>query len=132
MEEHLQEGTIKQICNDRIWIRKLHNFGLAGGYGKGKRLLVIGAPLLFWTGCLVHFISLLKQQGNTAEKAGLAMILGGGASNLVDRIRQGYVTDYFSFHVPWKRIQRLVFNLSDMFIFLGVLLSIPVQVWKNK
>ena len=52
-----------------------------------------------------------------------ALALGGGACNLADRMRRGYVTDYFSFNVPWKKLRGLVFNLSDMFIAVGALLT---------
>jgi len=43
-------------------------------------------------------------------------------SNLYDRCRKGYVTDYIRFHSPWKRLNELVFNLSDLFIMAGAVL----------
>ena len=34
------------------------------------------------------------------------------------------VRDYFSFRSKWRRFSRLVFNLSDICIFLGGLLAL--------
>jgi len=50
---------------------------------------------------------------------GLSLLLGGGGSNLYDRITKGYVVDYFSFRTPWRWLNRIVFNISDFCIFFG-------------
>lgn len=52
---------------------------------------------------------------------GYALILGGGLSNFIDRVKKGTVTDYLRFpNFPIKKISNLVFNLSDFGIFAGV------------
>ncbi len=51
------------------------------------------------------------------ERFALATIAGGATGNIVDRFRDGAVTDYLSFHVGgwyWP-----AFNLSDVFIVAG-------------
>ena len=49
----------------------------------------------------------------------LVLMAGGGLSNLTDRISQGYVDDYISMaHGPGK-LQKLVFNLSDILVLAG-------------
>jgi signal peptidase II len=55
---------------------------------------------------------------------GLSLVLGGGLMNLYDRCEHGAVTDYFSFKKKNGKTGHLVFNLSDMFIFLGSLLTV--------
>ena len=45
------------------------------------------------------------------------MALAGGASNLYDRTKRGYVVDYLN--VQWKSLKKVVFNLGDIFILLG-------------
>ena len=51
----------------------------------------------------------------------LALLLGGGSSNFIDRMKKGSVTDYVRFpKFPVKKISELVFNLSDFGIFAGV------------
>ena len=44
----------------------------------------------------------------------LGFVLGGSVSNLLDRIRQGYVTDFLDLEY-WP-----AFNLADTFIVVGV------------
>ncbi len=52
---------------------------------------------------------------------GYALLLGGGISNFIDRMKKGSVTDYVRFpKFPVKNISELVFNLSDFGIFAGV------------
>lgn len=102
-----------------ILVRKLHNYGIAGG-GLGQHSLWVKRITgLLLGGMGIHFLMLLFQKGNRGLKLAYSLILGGGLSNFVDRCTKGYVTDYFSFNVPWKKLKRLVFNLSDMFIMLG-------------
>ena len=72
---------------------------------------------------IVWFL-LLRKKENPGILLGLSLLLGGGASNLYDRIAKGYVVDYFSFRTPWKRLNRINFNLSDLCIFLGGILLV--------
>ena len=50
---------------------------------------------------------------------GRSAILGGAISNLYDRLVKGYVVDYFS--IEFKRLKKVIFNLGDIFVFLGSL-----------
>lgn len=47
-------------------------------------------------------------------KAGCGLFLGGAIGNLIDRVRQGLVIDFFDFRV-WP-----VFNIADIAICIGV------------
>jgi signal peptidase II len=44
----------------------------------------------------------------------LGLVIGGSVSNLADRVRFGYVTDFLDFRY-WP-----AFNLADSFIVIGV------------
>ncbi|MRG73914.1 signal peptidase II [Alphaproteobacteria bacterium HT1-32] len=51
------------------------------------------------------------------EALALALIAGGAIGNIIDRIRQGAVTDFLDFHAMgwhWP-----AFNFADVFIFVG-------------
>lgn len=105
----------------RIRLTCYHNRGAFLNFmEKRGRLVLIITTLLF--GALLSacgFIVCGKKSRLLA--AGLTLMAGGAASNLFDRYRHGYVVDYFSF----KIIPRIVFNLGDLAIFLGALLSVP-------
>ena len=51
------------------------------------------------------------------NKLSLALVIGASLSNLYDRYVRGYVVDYFS--LRFGPLKKVVFNLGDIFIFLG-------------
>ena len=51
-------------------------------------------------------------------RLGLALILGGAAGNLIDRVRQGYVVDFVD--VYWGDWHFWAFNVADAAISVGV------------
>ena len=51
------------------------------------------------------------------ERLGLAMISGGALGNIIDRWRQGAVTDFLDFY--WQDLHWPTFNAADIFIFAG-------------
>lgn len=57
-------------------------------------------------------------------KLAFSFIIGGACSNVYDRIVRKYVVDYFSFNTKLKKLKDIVFNISDMFIFLGTGLAV--------
>ncbi len=115
-------GEESGICKNRIILRKYYNSGAMLDFlGKWPRLVKILCGLVMIVLC-GFFALLLRKKGNRGLKLGLAFIIGGGASNLYDRFKTGHVVDYFSFRSRFSRLQRIIFNISDLFIFLGTLL----------
>jgi len=60
--------------------------------------------------------------GHRWARAGLALILGGAAGNLLDRARQGYVVDFVD--VYWRGWHFWAFNVADAAITVGVAILI--------
>ena len=46
----------------------------------------------------------IGKKGRVLEKTALTLVLAGGASNLYDRLKRGYVVDYFS--IQWKKLKK--------------------------
>ena len=99
-----------------IKVHKNHNAGFPFGFMKERPELVKGIPLMVISAMAGALCALLQDKGKTAQKAGIAIIIGGALSNLYDRVVRGYVVDYFS--IEWEPIKKVVFNLGDMFVFL--------------
>lgn len=122
-EKKLTEGKTKQIFGGHIRLQLLHNSGVAlGALEKNPKLvLALNSALLGVAGG--EFVRMLKAEKETVAKIGLALIIGGGASNLIDRIQRGYVTDYFSIDAGerFKKLRKIVFNCSDFCVFAGIL-----------
>jgi signal peptidase II len=66
---------------------------------------------------LIIFAFVIPKKGNYLLKLGVSLLLGGALSNVYDRLTRGYVVDYFSF----KFLKKIVFNISDILIFIGSL-----------
>ena len=73
---------------------------------------------------IVIFIMIWKNEG--LRKYSLIMILGGALGNLYDRIFYKAVPDFIDFHVG--NFHWFIFNVSDIFITLGVLLMITLEL----
>ena len=71
---------------------------------------------------------ILKSKG--LKKYSLLMVLGGALGNLYDRIYFNAVPDFIDFHIG--NFHWFIFNVSDIFISLGVLLLISLELIKNK
>lgn len=115
-------GETSSVLKDRILIRKYYNKGAMLDFLEKWPWLVrvfCGSILLILGGM---FAVVLGKKGNIGLKLGMAMVIGGGANNLYDRFNKGHVIDYFSFKSRWSKLQRVVFNISDLFIFLGTAL----------
>ena len=66
------------------------------------------------------------------EATRLDVISGGGLNNYTERRRKGYVTDYVSLNVENPKLKKVVFNISDLFIFTGALLWGGSEIFSEK
>ena len=72
---------------------------------------------------LIVYMLIKEYRRHPLMNISLGMVLGGGVGNMIDRIRLGYVVDFF--HTDF--IDFAVFNVADCFITVGaVLLAVYV------
>ena len=76
----------------------------------------------------IIFFMILRSEG--IKKYSLLMILGGALGNLYDRIFYKAVPDFIDFHIG--NFHWFIFNVSDIFISLGVLFLILQELIDNK
>ncbi len=109
----------EKILKDKLIITKYHNQGAFLNLLEKNREI-----LLVFSGVLLGLLSMAlllasPKKGKRLLKLGLSFMVGGASSNVYDRIHRGYVVDYFSFSF----YDKIVFNISDFFIFLGSILT---------
>lgn len=104
------------IIKDILHITLVYNTGAAFGIFKGKAVLFTFVAAAASIGIIIFYK--LKKVKNRIVEFSLGLILGGAISNLIDRLRFGYVLDFIDFRI-WP-----VFNLADSAITLGVALII--------
>lgn len=110
---HLALGETHRIL-PVLDITHLRNTGIAFGIFPGRLELIT----LLTGAAVVWMITHFARAGSRHPlfPVALGLLIGGSISNLVDRIRNGYVTDFIHLsHWP-------TFNLADTFIVLGVAL----------
>jgi signal peptidase II len=92
------------------------SFGLLAADGLYGYVVLIAVTLAI----AIFFAGLAWRAQGWAERVGFAAIVGGAAGNLIDRLRDGLVTDFLDFHaVGWHFP---TFNLADVAISMGVAL----------
>ena len=103
-----------------FWIRHVQNSGIAFGFFSQATALVI-----VLTGLAVAWMLTFFARGGARHPVlpvALGLVIGGSVSNLVDRVRLGYVTDFLD--LRWWP----AFNLADSFIVIGVLVLLGALV----
>lgn len=102
-----------------VRLRKYHNYGMTNDTLRKRPMLVKIIGVVVVSFLAVVFLFLLTLKGEKAGKWGLALILGGGLANLLERFVHGYVTDYLQFRVPLACLRKLIYNVADLCIFAG-------------
>ncbi|MFT3982545.1 MAG: signal peptidase II [Lachnospiraceae bacterium] len=124
VERNLEPGSEKSACGGRLLIRKHHNKGIMLNLMDGHQKLTAAVSAGLTVFLVLHGIETFADRDRSkGEKLGFAFLIGGALSNTLDRITRGYVVDYVSFRVKWKKFQNIVFNISDFFIMAGACMT---------
>ena len=123
VEERVEEGVRKPVLKGKLFLTKFHNRGAFRGFLQERPELLKGISIGVIGVCSVIYILTLGHKGERLMKLGLSFLLGGAFSNAYDRIKRGYVVDYFGFNVKNDKIRNMVFNLSDFFIAIGAAIA---------
>lgn len=98
------------------------SFGMMGGVMAGKPLLMAAL-----TGALtLAFAVMALRARNALERAGFALVVGGALGNIIDRLRQGAVTDFLDLY--WRDWHWPTFNVADIAITLGAVLILAASL----
>jgi len=121
IERNFNIGQEKKLLKGKITVRKQYNKGFSFNILKEKAEYVKMITAFVFGILVLVFIMILPQKNKTLKKLGLSFCVGGAASNVTDRLKRGYVIDYFSLNI--KPIKNIVFNLADIFIFIGCFIT---------
>jgi signal peptidase II len=95
-----------------LWIHHVQNSGIAFGLFSSATPVVIVLTAIAVAWMLIFFAR--SGARHPVLPVALGLVIGGSLSNLVDRVRLGYVTDFLDLRF-WP-----AFNLADSFIVIGV------------
>lgn len=92
----------------------VQNVGAAFGILENQKIFFVAITILVISGIVVF---IRKQKDiHTMVLISFSLIVGGAIGNLIDRMRFGYVIDFFDFRI-WP-----VFNVADVSIVVGAIL----------
>jgi signal peptidase II len=98
------------------------SFGMMGGLMAGKPLLMAAL-----TGALTLVFAVMALRAKQPlERAGFALIVSGALGNVIDRLRQGAVTDFLDLY--WRDWHWPTFNVADIAITLGAVLILAASL----
>ena len=93
--------------------------GLGAGLSSGVRVWLLGVMVaLLLTLFAAHAI--VDRSAGGVHLVGMAMIVGGGVGNLVDRVSAGVVRDFINMGIG--SIRTGIFNLADLAITVGTVI----------
>lgn len=112
----------------------VHNKGAAFGMFAGiendtMRLCFLWGATAVAIG-VVSYLYIKEMRGSRLHESALACILAGAIGNVIDRIRLGYVIDFFDFY--YKDYHWPAFNIADSAICVGVIFLILLPANKKK
>jgi signal peptidase II len=120
VQDSIPHGTVISVIPGFFNLIHTENSGIAfslfaGASSSWKMVLLIGVSVALLITLVV--VALKSREMNWETGVGLALVVGGASSNLLDRIRFGQVVDfldvyYRSYHWP-------TFNLADSAIVVG-------------
>ncbi len=108
-------GESRALIEGVLWLTYVQNQGAAFSIMEGKVLFFIIASIIVIAALMV-WVVLKRPPAQLAVI--LALLTGGAAGNLIDRLRVSHVIDFFDLH--WWPI----FNVADMAIVIGGILLI--------
>lgn len=76
---------------------------------------------------LMYYLNRNYKNGGQIVNLAIYAIVGGALSNLIDRIRLGYVIDFFNFSL----IHYPIFNIADMLIVSGAITLVYMAITKK-
>lgn len=106
-------------------LTRVHNTGTAFGFMNATdfpfKTVILACVAIGALAALAMYAATLPANQWLA-RIGLALILGGAAGNLIDRITEGYVVDFVDLY--WSGWHFWAFNVADASITVGVTLMI--------
>lgn len=126
INKHILFNTKKEIIKNKLYLCNLKNEGIAMGFMKNKKNLIIKINILFLVVIILNFIKIFRNSSNLLKLA-FSFIIGGAFGNIIDRIKNNSVTDFI--YIKIKKFP--VFNIADLFIFLSTTLFLVEYLKKH-
>lgn len=114
------------IIQDIFHLTYVENRGAAFGILQNNQWIFVIVAIV---ASIVGLYFLYKKNLNLLAKTSTILIISGAIGNAIDRVKLGFVVDYFDFRFIWE----YVFNIADIFVVVGtILLCIYIVFYEGK
>ena len=128
IKRHVDEKYDRKVKHPKLgglaYIEKYYNDGAMLNLLENRPGILKVIQTAFMVAVCVWLYISLRRNGGEVGKVGTAFLVGGGLSNLFDRYTKGHVVDYIGFNFGPEWFRRIVFNVSDFFVFIGGVLAV--------
>lgn len=115
MQNFLEYGNSVAIIDGVFHLTYVENRGAAFGLFENMQVFFIVIAIVVTIAGLVY---IHKVKTSKLANISICLIIAGAIGNLIDRVKMGYVIDFFDFRFIWN----YVFNIADIFVVVGTLL----------
>lgn len=119
IEKNVPEGEKIEIVENKFFITNKKNTGGAYGILSNKKTILTTLSSISILSVILNFFINLKNK-NTGKAVSMLLIFSGGLSNMLSRYEKKYVTDFL--YIKGKNMP--IFNIADIFVFIGCIISI--------
>lgn len=123
-----QGGTDQILWQGVFRLHYLENRGAAFGMMQGRKLLLAATALIVAALLCLLYVRLPKEPRFSALRWLIVFLLAGALGNFIDRMRLGYVIDFFYFEL----INFPVFNVADIYVTCSVLVFLALFLFYYK
>ena len=132
---YLSETHAVVLLGDTVRLQIAKNYGaflsLGSSVGKASRGIAMSVVVGLVLAGVLAYLFVAKPE-NPWVGVGIALVVGGGVGNLIDRLRYGgYVVDFLN--VGIGPVRTGIFNVADMAIMVGVVMwAFSDRFWTPK
>ena len=123
------ESVVDIYVNPYLNFYLIWNKGIAFGLFSFNESLIYNCVSLI-IGLIIVAILILIIKSEDIKKYAFLLVLGGALGNLYDRVYYSAVPDFIDFHI--REIHWFIFNVADIFITLGVIFLILLELFDKK
>jgi signal peptidase II len=134
VEKFTEAGSMRVLVPGMLNLVHTNNPGVAFGIFAETNSPWLSPVLILFSASVILFLAWLLATGRAGGRlgqSGIALILGGAAGNVLDRVARRSVTDFIDFHIGAHHWY--TFNLADSAIVFGaglVLLEL-LRDWRH-
>lgn len=122
---YLKDIGSMPIIENIFHLTYVENRGAAFGILQDNQFIFIIVAIL---AMVVGLYYIYKYKLSLLAKSSIVLIISGAIGNMIDRVRLGFVVDFFDFRIIWA----YVFNIADVFVVIGtILLCIHIIFFDN-